>query len=108
MWFCCGCIWSAQVLSMGRIVCFALLSASGALGDELAARWPAVAGRVGPYGGIHTVQEADRLGGEGFNLTLLSTSSPVVLAAFRRQNITYIDGFLWGLVDHACTEQYKG
>jgi hypothetical protein len=70
-----------------------------------ASPWPALAGRIGPYGGIATVQEAEKLSADGFTLTLPSSSAPEVLATLRTHGVTYIDAYLWELIRRRCLAQ---
>ena len=68
--------------------------------------WPDIAGRVGPYGGIHTTRDAKRMTGDGLKLTLLSSTAPDILATLREGGAKYIDNFFWEQIHQKCKSQY--
>jgi hypothetical protein len=70
-----------------------------------ASPWPVLTGRIGPYGGIRTVQEAEKLSADDFTLTLPRDSTPELLATLRTHGVTYIDAYLWGLIHRTCVAQ---
>jgi hypothetical protein len=70
--------------------------------------WPAIAGRVGPYGGIRTVDDANRMTADGLKLTLLSSTAPEILAALREGGAGYIDLFFWEQMYQKCKAQFEG
>lgn len=68
--------------------------------------WPNIGGRVGPYGGVLTVDDARKMAADGLTLTVLSSTAPAVLAALREGGARYIDVFFWGQISEACKAQY--
>lgn len=67
---------------------------------------PGMVGRIGPYGGILTVEDARRMTADGLTLTVLSSSAPQILAALREGGAGYIDNFLWEQIHQRCLAQY--
>ena len=68
-------------------------------------QWVDLAGRIGPYGGIQTVQDAEQLNADGFTLVLPSSYDPKLLAALAHHGIKYIDNYMWQLIYQACRQQ---
>lgn len=66
-----------------------------------------IAGRVGPYGGILTADDARRMTADGLTLTVLSSTAPEVLAALREGGAVYIDLFPWGQIHQRCATQFS-
>jgi hypothetical protein len=61
--------------------------------------------RVGPYSGLRSLADVQQAVRDGFNLTVQSTSDPVVLKSMREQGMKYIDIKLWSLVNAYCRAQ---
>src|SRR6516165_1422950 len=57
-----------------------------------------IAGRFGPYGGMHTAEDARQLNLASFNLVLPSNFSPELRAALFSEGAAYIDHELWWLI----------
>jgi len=90
--------------ALGCSVLWLILAEStiAALGEN---QWPVLAGRIGPYGGIATIQEAEKLSADGFTLTLPSSYAPELLATLRTHRIAYIDAYFWELIRQTCLAQ---
>jgi hypothetical protein len=69
--------------------------------------WPDIAGRIGPYGGVLTVDDAKRLAADGLTLTVLSSTAPEILAALRDGGAKYIDLSFWGQISQRCKPQFE-
>lgn len=96
-------------LTWRLVIAFGLaLGAAQALRAQAPARWPGLAGRVGPYGGILNVADAQRMTGDGLTLTVLSNTAAPVLEALRNGGATYIDVTLWELIHSRCVAQTAG
>jgi len=64
-----------------------------------------ILGRVGPYSGINTAEDAQQLNLAGFNLVLPSNFSSTLRAALLSEGLAYIDLELWSLIDEKCIQQ---
>jgi len=64
-----------------------------------------IAGRFGPYGGMHTAEDARQLNLASFNLVLPSNFSPELRAALFSEGAAYIDHELWWLIYEKCSLQ---
>jgi hypothetical protein len=94
---------SHWIRGLGCCVLWLILAGSTiALADN---QWPALAGRIGPYGGISTIEEAEKLSADGFTLTLPSSYAPELLATLRAHRIAYIDAYFWELIRQTCLAQ---
>ena len=68
--------------------------------------WSDLVGRIGPYGGIYTADDARQMTGDGLGLTLLSVSAAPVLSALRQGGAKYIDEHLWRIVYNVCLRRF--
>jgi hypothetical protein len=68
--------------------------------------WPGLSQRVGPYGGIETLDDARRLTADGLNLNVLSASNAPLLKSLRDGGVSYIDPHLWGFINQVCQAQF--
>ncbi len=64
------------------------------------------AGRVGPYGGINSVDAARRMLDDGFTLAIIAGASADVRATLRQGGAGYIEVHLWSLVHEVCRQQF--
>jgi len=74
--------------------------------QEAVLPWPAFYGQVGPYD-VRTAQEIDTMGADNFRLALIfypGNAGPFV-QAIRRNNIHYIDSYLWWTISEVCEPQ---
>jgi hypothetical protein len=69
--------------------------------------WPNLSNRVGPYGGIATVEDVKAAAAAGFNLTVQARVDRTVLAAMRDLGINRIDIQLWGLIYAQCKIEFE-
>jgi len=72
----------------------------------LRAGWPDLTGRVGPYGGIASADDARRMLADGLRLAVVSGASREVLTTLREGGAKYIDVRLWTLVSDVCRRQF--
>ena len=93
--------------------CCVLLVAPQNFGRPLAwpigmepAVWPELTGRVGPYGGIETLDDARRMAADGLNLNVLTASNAPLLKSLRDGGASYIDAHLWGFINQVCQAQF--
>lgn len=68
--------------------------------------WPAIAGRIGPYSGVRTLEDVAAATRDGFNITVQSAYDPAVLKAMTQQGMKYIDIQLWSLLYAQCKRQF--
>ena len=68
--------------------------------------WPDLVGRVGPYGGIKTPDDARRMLADGLRLAVLSGTSSDVLKTLEDAGAKRIDTRLWSLLLEVCRRQY--
>lgn len=90
----------------GRVAVLLVAGVTLAGAQSATSAWPALAGRLGPYGGVNTAADAATLAHDGLFLTLPSNISLVERKALGQQGITWIDATPWNLINQACKKQY--
>jgi hypothetical protein len=68
---------------------------------------PSIVGRIGPYGGIKSVQDARQMTLDGFNLVIPSRFSQELRTELRGDGALYIDLTLWSLINERCKKEYE-
>lgn len=90
------------------LVCLGCSLQQIATTQSAASPWPALYAQVGPYD-LRTVQEIDTMAADNFRVALIpyqGNAGPFV-NAIRRNNIHYIDSYLWWLIVEVCIPQVQ-
>src|SRR5579884_2158537 len=75
---------------------------------QSASGWPGLEGRIGPYSGVHTVADVDRMISLGFRITIYPSINPAIISRLEGEGGTYLDSYLWSNVIHPiCQKQLK-
>ena len=70
-------------------------------------QWPDLIGRIGPYGGLATFDDIQRMTSDRFDLAVVAGIARDVSMAMRTAGAKYIDTRLWNRLYDVCRRQYE-
>jgi hypothetical protein len=73
--------------------------------QSIATKWPTLAGRFGPYGGIKTADDVKAMIADGFTMAVISAPSTNIQTALQAGGAVYLDSHMWGFIDRVCKGQ---
>jgi len=89
-------------------ICASILMARPSFGAPLhSTNWPLLSGRIGPYSGLGNAEDIQEMARNGFNLTLLGSVNPKMIAAFESTDSKYIDFVIWSYITRRCQPQLE-
>lgn len=93
-------------LAVLALLCCATLVNAKPPGQVTDATWPQLEGRVGPYGGIRTPDDARQMLGDGLTLAVVAGLGVGPAAVLRAGGGRYVDAGPWERIHAACQRQY--